>query len=254
MEHSLPLSLSLLPVVGLTFLAAGLVKGLLGLGLPTVVMAFLGLVMPPAEAAALMVLPSLLANLWQGLRLAGLCRLAGRLWPFLVSLVGALLAVGHALPRTDPGLSQAILGGVLVAYAAWGLAGRSLRLGEKAEAWCGPLAGGLAGAMTAATGVAVMPTVVFLQALGLERDDLVQALGLTFTASTLALATVLVGGPLDGRVAAVGLAAFAPVVMGMAVARRLRQHLDPARFRRVFLAALGVIGLRLFAAGVSWAA
>jgi len=96
--------------------------------------------------------------------------------------------------------------------------------------------------------------VVFLQALGLERDDLVQALGLTFTASTLALATVLVGGPLDGRVAAVGLAAFAPVVMGMAAVRRLRQHLDPARFRRVFLAALGVIGLRLFAAGVSWAA
>ena len=49
----------------LIFIAAGLVKGVTGMGLPTVAMGLLGLLMPPQAAAALLVLPSLLTNLWQ---------------------------------------------------------------------------------------------------------------------------------------------------------------------------------------------
>ncbi|MDR6287867.1 putative membrane protein YfcA [Inquilinus ginsengisoli] len=69
----------LLPIA-LTFLLAGFVKGVLGLGLPTVAMGLLGLAMAPAQAAALLVVPSLVTNLWQlfaGPRFGGLLR---RLW------------------------------------------------------------------------------------------------------------------------------------------------------------------------------
>ena len=41
-----------------SFFVAGGVKGVSGLGLPTVSLALLGLVMPPAVAAALLVVPS----------------------------------------------------------------------------------------------------------------------------------------------------------------------------------------------------
>ncbi|HEX5866243.1 MAG TPA: sulfite exporter TauE/SafE family protein, partial [Beijerinckiaceae bacterium] len=47
------------------FLLAGFVKGVVGLGLPTVAIALLGLVMTPAEAAALLVLPTFVTNVWQ---------------------------------------------------------------------------------------------------------------------------------------------------------------------------------------------
>ena len=46
----------------------------------------------------------------------------------------------------------------------------------------------MTGIITAATGVFVIPAVPYLQAIGLEKDQLVQALGLSFTVSTLALA------------------------------------------------------------------
>ena len=56
---------SVMLLILLAFLLAGFVKGVIGLGLPTVAMALLTLAMPPAEAAALLILPSLVTNLVQ---------------------------------------------------------------------------------------------------------------------------------------------------------------------------------------------
>ena len=49
----------------LIFLAAGMVKGVTGMGLPTVAMGLLGTAMPPSMAAAMLVLPSFITNVWQ---------------------------------------------------------------------------------------------------------------------------------------------------------------------------------------------
>lgn len=54
-----------LSLLAFTFLGAGLVKGVTGMGLPTVAMGLLGTVMPPAEAAAMLVIPSFVTNVWQ---------------------------------------------------------------------------------------------------------------------------------------------------------------------------------------------
>ena len=73
MSDLLPFAL----LVAGTFLFAGLVKGVVGLGLPTVAMGLLGLAMPPVAAAALLLVPSLVTNVWQLLakpRFGGLLR------------------------------------------------------------------------------------------------------------------------------------------------------------------------------------
>ena len=86
-------ALSLL-VLG-TFLLAGLVKGVIGLGLPTIAMGLLGLAMPPAQAAALLIVPSTLTNLWQLAAGSHLRVLLRRLVPMLVMIFFATL-VGSA--------------------------------------------------------------------------------------------------------------------------------------------------------------
>ena len=55
----------------------------------------------------------------------------------------------------------------------------------RAEGWLGILIGIATGAISVATGVFAIPAVPYLQALHLERDRLVQALGLSFTVSTV---------------------------------------------------------------------
>ncbi|EPN86571.1 membrane protein, partial [Pseudomonas syringae pv. actinidiae ICMP 19101] len=66
-------------VIG-TFLLAGTVKGVIGLGLPTVAMGLLGLVMLPPQAAALLIIPSAFTNVWQLATGGSLRPLLKRLW------------------------------------------------------------------------------------------------------------------------------------------------------------------------------
>jgi uncharacterized membrane protein YfcA len=184
--QNLGLTLSLLVIA--TFMLAGLIKGIIGLGLPTVAMGLLGLAMAPSQAAALLIIPATLTNLWQlafGGHLKGLIK---RLWPMLLTIflgtgIGTLwigMAGGHWVVRG--------LGAALLLYALSGLLLPTLSVNPRHEGWLGPVCGLITGIITAATGVFVIPAVPYLQALGLSRDELVQALGLSFTVSTLALA------------------------------------------------------------------
>src|SRR5262247_2309149 len=56
---------STLVAIAGAFLLAGFVKGVIGLGLPTVSIGLLGLLMTPAQAAAILVVQSLVTNIWQ---------------------------------------------------------------------------------------------------------------------------------------------------------------------------------------------
>ncbi|APW38660.1 hypothetical protein RD110_16835 [Rhodoferax koreense] len=224
------------------FMLAGLVKGVVGLGLPTVAMALLALWMAPAEAAALLVVPSLATNLWQLRPLAGLAALARRLGGMQVGIVLGTLAGLRCFGMGGAGASL-WLGLALMAYAAWGLLGRPLHLSARCEPWLGPLAGAATGLVTALTGVFVLPAVVYLQALSLSREQLIQALGLSFTTSTLALALGLYApqahaAPLLGASALLLL----PACAGMGVGQRLRQRLPVPAFRRWFFGALALLG------------
>lgn len=184
---------SLLATIAAVFLAAGAVKGVSGMGLPTLAMALLGLVLPPATAAALMVLPSLATNQAQclGPHWRPLARCLWPLWPGLV--LTTLCSPQPDLVASGPA-ARVALGAVLVAYGLWGLARPALPDLRSHAAWLGTLPGLLSGVLTAAAGVFVMPLVPYLQSLRLDREELMQALGLSVAIATLALA-VRLGSP-----------------------------------------------------------
>src|SRR4051812_38451171 len=175
-------------LIGATFLLAGLVKGVIGMGLPTVAMGLLALVLPPAEAAAILVVPSFVTNVWQ--LMAGPCfgALARRLWPMMLGVLIGTIAGAGVLAANIAGLAKVGLGIALVLYSAVGLAGLRWTAAPRHEGWLGATIGVTTGLVTGATGVFVLPAVPYLQAIGLEKDELIQALGLSFTASTVALA------------------------------------------------------------------
>jgi uncharacterized protein len=234
---------SVLVVTALAFLVAGFVKGVVGLGLPTVAIGLLGIIMAPAQAAALLVVPTFVTNIWQlaaGPRLVSLLR---RLWPMLIGLcIGTL--IGPPLLTGDAGHgATAALGAALVVYALWGLSETRLRVPERAERWLSPLTGVATGLVTAATGVFVLPAVPYLQALDLEKDELVQAMGLSFTVSTLALATTLVrDGALQPVLAVASAAALAPALCGMVGGQWLRSRVEPSTFRICLFLGLAALG------------
>ena len=77
------MSLQLLVVVSGVFFLAGLVKGASGMGLPTVAMGLLGAWLTPLTAAGLLIVPSLLTNVWQMMAGPSLLLLLRRFWLML---------------------------------------------------------------------------------------------------------------------------------------------------------------------------
>ena len=174
--------------IAAVFVLAGFVKGVVGLGLPTISMGLLALVMPPVEAAAVLVLPSLLTNVWQMLDGSSLKAIVRRLWPMMLAVCAGTWAGAGLMTGAYASYMTGLLGVTLVLYALSGFTAVSFTIAKQREGWIGALVGAITGLVTAATGVFVIPAVPYLQTIGLEKDDLVQALGLSFTVSTLALA------------------------------------------------------------------
>jgi len=233
----------------LVFLLAGTVKGVIGLGLPTVAIGLMSLFMTPVEAAAILVAPSLITNVWQALVGSYLWPLLRRLWPMLLGMCAGTYAASGILTGGNSGIAVTALGLALVIYAVVGLTSLRLAVPPRWEVWLGPLVGLATGVVTAATGVFVIPAVPYLQALGLEKDELVQALGLYFLVSTVALAAVVAqAGALPMPwLALAGAAAVALVaaLVGMAFGQLIRAKVRPDVFRRCFFIGLLLLGLHL---------
>ena len=232
--------------IGLVFALAGFVKGVIGLGLPTISMGLLVIVMPPVEAAALLIVPSLLTNVWQMVAGPSLAAVVRRLWPMMLAVCLGTWAGAGLMTGATARYGAAFLGIALAVYALTGLTAVRFSILKQREPILGPLSGGITGLITAATGVFVIPAVPYLQAIGLEKEDLVQALGLSFTVSTFALAfNVTKAGAFSLSIAGTTTGALAMACVGMWLGTALRQQLDPAVFRRWFFVGLLLLGIYL---------
>ncbi|MET4898589.1 sulfite exporter TauE/SafE family protein [Sphingomonadaceae bacterium jetA1] len=239
------------PFIVATFFAAGIVKGVTGMGLPTVAMAVLGSLLSPLTAATLLLVPSFVTNVWQLVAGPKFGMLVRRLWPMMLAIiigtvVGTMMLTGGGTGRTTMGLGIA-----LVVYAAYTLLARPLHLPPRWEPWLSPVVGLVTGLVTGATGVFVIPAVPYIQSLDLERDDLVQALGLSFTVSTIALAIGMVWHGASPAAHLLGSTlAVIPALLGMAAGQWIRTRISPPLFRRLFLIFLLLLGLEMAVQGL----
>ncbi len=225
------------------FLVAGGVKGLVGFGLPAISLALLTLALDLTTAMVLVLVPSLVTNVWQAAAGGNGRAIVGRIWPFLAMATATVWLGALVLVRVDAAWLSGLLGLVLVTYSTLNLGGARFALSARQEVWAGPALGVVNGLLTGMTGTFMMPGVLFLQAIGLSRDVLVQALGMLFTLSTAALAVALHGnGLLRVSLGSLSAAALVPAAIGMAFGQRIRKRLSEERFRRVLFIALLLLG------------
>jgi uncharacterized protein len=236
-------SVELIAYVFAVYLIAGTVKGVIGFGMPIVSLAMLAAVLGLTESIVLMLVPSLVTNIWQAVTGGQFVALARRLWLLLALACVAIWLSTAILVSVDGGGLTAGLGGLLIVYAAFSLAIKQVPEPGRHEVWLSPLIGILSGLAIGLTGVFVMPGTVYLQALRLGKDGLVQSLGISFVVTTLVL-----GGSLGGRgalpvdLAVLSCAAVAPTMLGMILGKRYRDRLPEDLFRRYFFIALLVAG------------
>ncbi len=226
------------------FALAGMIKGTIGLGLPAVSMGLLTMVISPFQAATLLIIPSMVTNFWQLFAEGRVLQLIRRFWLLLLGIIiGSIWSVFPTLGHSDFN-SEALLGGMLALYGVYGLFAKSMPNLSKYENLLSPIMGYLGGALTVATGVVVIPVVPYLQTLNLQRDDLVQSLGLAFTTSTICLAVFLHQNPVENMPIdyVMSMIALIPALVGMWLGTKIRYRISEQKFRKVFFFGLIALG------------
>lgn len=235
--------LSMILTIATAFLLAGAVKGVIGLGLPTVSLGILTAVLDLPTAMALLIVPSFVTNAFQASAGGNARMIFTRIWPFLLMATGTVWIGASALTRVDLDLLSSLLGCLLIAYATINLVGLRPVISAGNEAWAGLVFGVANGVLTGMTGSFVVPGVMFLQGIGLSRDMLIQAMGMLFTASTVALALALQYNELlTGAQSVASALALAPAIIGMFAGQAIRRRLSEARFRQVFFISILILG------------
>jgi hypothetical protein len=232
-------------IVCATFLVAGWVKGVVGLGLPTIALALLAATVGLREAIALMLVPAMVTNVWQGLAGGALAPLLRRLWPLLLAAcLGTWFGVG-VLAQADTVLLTGVLGVVICGYAGISLAAPQIPPPGRWEGVLSPTVGAIGGIVTGLTG-SFIPGILYLQALGLSRDHLVQAMGIAFMAVSIALAGALTRQEMmTVDLWLMSAVAVAPAALGMVLGQAVRRRLSEALFRRILFSALLLLGAYL---------
>ncbi|MEM7743869.1 MAG: sulfite exporter TauE/SafE family protein [Pseudomonadota bacterium] len=237
----------MLALIAGVFLLAGVIKGTVGIGLPTASVGMMSQVMDPRMAIALVVFPSLLSNAWQIWRSGMVAETIRRFWVYLVCLISVIAVVSLTLTatiRTD--VLLLVLGGVIILFSVSSLAWAPPFLPERFDRAGQVVSGVASGALGGLTAIWAPPMVTYLMARRVQKDAFVAATGVMIFAGTIPLIGGLwSNGVITGPTAGLSILMTIPALAGFTVGERLRRRLDADRFRTVVLVIFLIMGLNL---------
>ncbi|MGL4242213.1 MAG: sulfite exporter TauE/SafE family protein, partial [Beijerinckiaceae bacterium] len=108
-------------IIAAILLLAGFVKGVIGFGLPSISMGLLSLLMTPLQAAALLLVPNVVTNIWQAWSGPALGALAARCAPLLIGTLLGIAATEWATGGRELRWAVRLLGLTLAVYALLGI-------------------------------------------------------------------------------------------------------------------------------------
>ena len=253
-------------VIAAIYFVAGVVKGGIGLGLPTVSIGLMAAWLPVEQAAGIVIIPVIITNIWQAFFGTALKLVIFRLWSLLIAMVIGSFFAAWLIAGADTAVAAGLLGVMLVTFAVLGLTGARFNVPVDKEKTLSPLIGFVQGLISGATAIFVVPVVPYLQSLDyakgragreyddtdvtrarteiMQKDALIQGLGITVLVASIALAIGLnARGELPLAVALPGGIGTVTALVGMVAGRAIRNRMSLELFRRWVL--IGLVGLGL---------
>lgn len=228
--------------------AAGIVKGVTGIGYSTTALPLLALTVGLKTGMPLVLLPSITGNLLVMRNAGGFGDMAHRFWPLYASLLPGLALGLWILPQVDDHKAAAMLGCVLASYAAFMLVRGPWMMPEAMARLVKAPVGFLSGLFNGMTGSQVMPLVPFLLSVPLSPSQFVQASNISFTLSSLVMLVGLAWvGLLGWTELTLTVAGVAPALLGVAIGNSISTRLAAETLRKLVLVALLAMGLALVA-------
>jgi uncharacterized membrane protein YfcA len=228
--------------------AGGFAKGVVGFALPLIAIGVMGSFLPYEVAVAMLIVPTLVSNLFQALRhgVGPAWETFLHFWRMNLVLVVMIALSAQLVVALPDRLLFGLLGATVAAFGASQLAGwrprfdmRHRRRIETGVALVGGFFGGL-------SGVWGPPIVMYLIAARLPKVEMVRAQSLSFLLGSLVLFFAhLKSGVLNPVTLPVSAWLVVPTMAAMFVGYRVHDRMDEEMFRKATLAVLVLTGLNL---------
>jgi uncharacterized membrane protein YfcA len=233
-----------------SLIVAGLLKGVIGVGMPVVALPLLSLFIDIKSATMLLSMPLIFSNLPQALEGGKTGRSLMQLMPVILGMIPGLFLGVRVLLRIDANVAEIIAGLVIMGVGGVTLLTPKLQLQSRLVLPAGitfGFFGGILGGIAAMAGPLVF---VFLLAKGLRGRAFTKQASLYLVVSAGLLAILLATSPqfswLDVSISA---AAMLPVALGMYVGQHMRDRIAPETFKRLVLIAVIAAGAELLRHG-----
>jgi uncharacterized protein len=227
----------------------GLVKGLVGGGLPSVVVPIMAIVVDPAFAAAVTIMPVAATNLWQAVDGRLFISVLRRFWVFLLAMFLGVALGSQILVGLAPDTAALLIGIAVVALSPIPLAAHRFEISAARESTLNPLAGSVLGIVGGAT-VIFSPLLVYFAMLRLEKNMYVATASIAAICSMFPLYLGLgFSNTLTWDAVRFSSILLVPTMAGFLLGRALRGSISQRAFRLILTASLVLLGFGLIIKG-----
>lgn len=235
----------------IVYLFAGVIKGTIGIGLPTITISVLAQFVDPRIAIALLFLPALITNSWQIYRGKRFINSLQTLWPFGLVMLITIYFSSLFAPVVPVQWLVAGIGIMVVLWTVTSLIKAPPRLVDRYDIpvqIAAGLAGGAIGGLTAIWSPAM---VMYLHAKQFEKDDFVAHTGFLILCGTVPLVLgYLTNGLLTRELFIASAFMIVPTLAGFSIGEKLRAKLNGRQFQRAVLVVFFLMGLNLVRRGL----
>ena len=255
--HNMDIILNLMTpttfTVALTIgLFAGLVKGMVGFGMPMIMISGMSTVLSPELALAGLILPTLASNGMQAFR-QGIAAAWGSACRFRLFLVVAgVVLVGSAQLVTvlPPAVLFLFIGVCVAGFALMQLIGWQPKVSGDVP-WIEAVVGAVAGFTGGLSGIWGPPTVAYLTATNTAKADQVRVQGVIYGLGAVALFFAHIqSGIIRAETIPFSFSLVIPAIIGMRLGFRYQDRIQQATFKRLTLCVLLIAGLNLIRRGL----
>ncbi len=242
----------LIALLAVSLVIAGLVKGVIGVGMPIVAFPMLSMLVDVQTAVMLLSMPLVLSNIPQALEGGFVGKTLWSLAPVLAGMMPGTWIGVAVLLNADPAVAKTVAGASVILVAALTLLAPKLQIEQR---MIGPVGlgagfcGGLLGGIAALSGPLVF---IFLLAKGLNGKAFTKEASMFLLVSSVVLASALTSSrQFDWHDVLISSLATAPVVAGMLVGQKLRDAVPADAFKNLIVLVVLLSGAQLVWKGMS---
>ncbi len=226
------------------FFLGGLVKGTIGVGLPTVTLTLLSFFFDIKDSISFILIPVILTNLVQMLDGKELKSIFQQTKFFLITSVVCVIPGFLILRAINSNTILLILASLLVLNSCLVLFNKIITIKRHTSFHTQFWIGALTGITTGVTSIYTMPFIFLIQSLKFNKEKLIQLMGLSFFLYSLTQFTLFYSfSMINEKVLLFSSVACVPIIFGVISGKYLRKVLSEKAFRLLFNYMLLISGI-----------